>query len=101
MLDLETALVNDEIQLAYQPKVRVSDGQITSYEALIRWEHPDFGRVAPDRWIPIAEQMGVIHPVTLWVLGRACQDWHTLTKKHDLSLTIAINISTRNRFRDI
>ncbi len=96
MLDLETALINDEIHLAYQPKVRVADGQIISYEALIRWEHPDFGHVPPDRWIPIAEQMGVIHPVTLWVLGRACQDWHILAEKHDLSLTIAINISARD-----
>ncbi|WP_152205483.1 EAL domain-containing protein [Marinobacter changyiensis] len=96
MLDLETALTNDQIQLAYQPKVRVADGEITSYEALIRWEHPDFGRVPPDRWIPIAEQMGVIHQVTLWVLGRACQDWHILTRKHDLNLTVAVNISARD-----
>lgn len=96
MLDLENALTNDQIQLAYQPKVRVADGQIISYEALIRWEHPDFGRVSPDRWIPIAEQMGVIHPVTLWVLDRACQDWHALAKMHGPSVTVGINISARD-----
>ncbi|MEX0604586.1 MAG: EAL domain-containing protein [Marinobacter sp.] len=96
MLDVESALKNNQIHLAYQPKVRIADSQIISYEALIRWEHPVFGRVAPDRWIPIAEQMGVIHPVTLWVLGRACQDWHILAEKHDPGLTIAINISARD-----
>lgn len=96
MLDLDGALENNHIHLAYQPKVQIRDAEIVSFEALIRWEHPDFGPVAPDRWIPLAEQMGAIHSVTRWVLNRACQDWHTLAADHNDGLAIAINISARD-----
>ncbi|WP_166266627.1 EAL domain-containing protein [Marinobacter caseinilyticus] len=96
MLDLDSALENDQIHLVYQPKVLIANAETVSFEALIRWDHPEFGRVTPDRWIPLAEQVGVIYPVTLWVLNRACRDWPLLAAKHGPDTTVAINVSVRD-----
>ncbi|MDX1756351.1 MAG: EAL domain-containing protein [Marinobacter sp.] len=93
MLDLDGALANGDIYLLYQPKVRLADRQIVAFEALIRWRHPEFGPIAPDQWIPLAEQVGAIHRVTRWTLDRVCQDWHSLARHYGNDLRLAINIS--------
>jgi EAL domain-containing protein (putative c-di-GMP-specific phosphodiesterase class I)/GGDEF domain-containing protein len=96
MLDIEEALGNGCIWLEYQPTVRIKDASVASLEALIRWQHPDFGTVAPDRWIPLAEQVGMIHHVTLWVIDRVCEDMSVLKSRHGDHIAVAVNISAND-----
>lgn len=93
MLDVEDGLASNNMWLEYQPKVCIRDSKVSSVEALIRWRHPEFGYVAPDQWIPLAEQMGVIHPVTLWVIERACSEYRHLVARYGSNLSVAVNIS--------
>lgn len=93
MLDVEDGLASNAMWLEYQPKVSIRDSKVRSVEALIRWHHPEFGLVAPDQWIPLAEQVGVIHPVTLWVIERACRDYPYLISRYGTGLSLAVNIS--------
>lgn len=96
MLDVEEALTNDSMWLEYQPKVGIRDARVSSVEALIRWHHPEFGRVPPDHWIPLAEQVGVIHPVTLWVINQACDDFEHLRSQFGRNISVAVNISAKD-----
>ncbi|SDW01313.1 EAL domain-containing protein [Marinobacter mobilis] len=96
MLDLENALSSGDIYMLYQPKVSVRDGKTAAFEALIRWHHREFGLISPDQWIPLAEQVGAIYPVTLWALDRACRDWPVLAEHYGHHIAIAINISAQD-----
>ncbi|AMQ89446.1 EAL domain-containing protein [Marinobacter sp. LQ44] len=96
MLDVEDALRCGDMWLEYQPKVSIRDGKVRSAEALIRWQHPEFGRIPPDHWIPLAEQVGIIHSVTLWVLDQACQDFAPLQQRYGESIGVAVNISAKD-----
>lgn len=93
MLEVENSLASNSMWLEYQPKVRIRDAKVRSVEALIRWHHPEFGYVSPDRWIPQAEEAGVIYPVTLWVIERACSEYRHLTARYGNELAVAVNIS--------
>src|ERR1017187_6580191 len=87
-LDLRKAVVNGEFELFYQPVIDVKTGQINSFEALIRWHHPERGMIAPLEFIPVAEETGLIVQIGEWVLRRACSEavrW----PKH---ITIAVNL---------
>ncbi len=89
---LRKAIPNNELKLYYQPKVEISTGKVQSVEALVRWQHPEFGFIPPDQFIPLAEQTGLIIPLTLWVLetaARQCSDWLRI----GLELSIAVNLS--------
>ncbi|WP_165857399.1 EAL domain-containing protein [Marinobacter sp. JSM 1782161] len=99
ILDLDQALRTGAIHLHYQPKVFVHDSRVIAYEALIRWDHPQHGRIRPDQWIPFAEQVGAIHGVTLWAIERAVQDLPMLEQQTGYAVTIAINISARDLAR--
>ena len=88
-LDLRKALVNGEFALHYQPVINLKTGKITGCEALIRWQQPERGAVAPLQFIPIAEETGLIIPIGEWVLRRACCD--AVTWPDDI--TLAVNIS--------
>ena len=92
---LHQALVRQEFELHYQPKVDLRSGKIYGMEALLRWRRPEIGMMPPDRFIPLAEETGLIVPIGEWVLRTACarlKEWHE-TGHPDL--TMAVNVSAR------
>lgn len=95
--DLRRALDNQELSVHYQPKVRLSDGRICGFEALARWNHPQRGFIPPSEFIPLAEELGVIHPLDMWILRQAClqmKGWHAEFPS-DPPLAISVNLSPR------
>jgi diguanylate cyclase (GGDEF)-like protein/PAS domain S-box-containing protein len=97
--NLRRALERKEFSLHYQPKVKLSTGEITGAEALIRWTHPTHGSVSPASFIPVAEDCGLILPIGQWVLREACQQARTWLDAGLPLGTIAVNISSME-FRD-
>ena len=88
--DLRGAMERGEFALHYQPLVSARDGRLEGFEALLRWSHPVRGRVPPDEFIPLAEEIGVILPLGEWALMEACRfaaGWRD-------PLSIAVNLST-------
>ena len=90
-LDLMTALENEELYLAFQPIIRMSDGAINGAEALLRWRHPTHGLISPEEFIPIAEDSGLICDIGSWVLHQAC---HT-AQAWPADVRISVNVSPR------
>jgi diguanylate cyclase (GGDEF)-like protein/PAS domain S-box-containing protein len=90
---LRHALHNQEFVLHYQAKVNLNTGVITGAEALLRWQHPDWGLVSPARFIPVAEATGLIVPIGRWVLGEACAQARLWVDKGFAFGSIAVNIS--------
>lgn len=93
--ELSNAIEKNELELYYQPKLRLSDDVITGVEALIRWHHPRYGLIPPDDFIPQAENCSIIKPLTLWVIRAAIKQYQTW-RKQNIELNIAVNISARN-----
>jgi diguanylate cyclase (GGDEF)-like protein/PAS domain S-box-containing protein len=91
-LDLRGALGRGEFVLHYQPIVAAADRRIVAREALIRWHHPERGLVAPDAFIPLAEETGLIVPMGAWVLREACREAASWS---DASERIAVNLSAK------
>jgi diguanylate cyclase (GGDEF)-like protein len=94
--DLRGALDRGEFELHYQPFINVVGKQVTGFEALIRWHHPDKGLISPADFIPLAEETGLINPIGDWVLRQACLD----AAAWPAGLQIAVNLSPvqlRNR----
>ena len=71
----ERALINNRLHMVYQPKVALADGSLQRVEALVRWEDPVFGAVAPSRFVPLAERHGLIDPLTQWGLRTTLRQW--------------------------
>ena len=93
--ELRYAIEHEQLLLHYQPKISHHSGCIMGVEALVRWNHPQRGLVAPDEFIPLAESSGLIQPLAQWVLQAALQQsvvWHAA----GYSFTVAVNLSTRN-----
>ncbi len=92
--ELRHAIQNDEFTLFYQPLVDLVSGQIAGAEALIRWQHPQRGIVPPDRFIPLAEETGLIIPIGEWVLRTACTQ-NKAWLERGLAVPVAVNLSAR------
>lgn len=95
--DLRRAVERREFELHYQPIIELASGRITALEALLRWQHPVRGMVAPEEFIPLAEETGLIIPIGWWVLQEAVErlaQWRRLGVA-DSSLSISINVSPR------
>ena len=91
--ELRKAIDRNELSLHYQPQVDTTDGSIVCAEALLRWEHPEYGQISPARFIPLAEKIGLIGELGDWVLVEACHQM-AFFKEQGLKLPrIAINIS--------
>jgi len=95
--DLQRALVNDQLELYYQPVVRLEDGTISGVEALLRWNHPERGLISPERFIPLAEETGLIIPIGRWVLREGCRHGKELlaTLEDERRVSISINLSLK------
>jgi diguanylate cyclase (GGDEF)-like protein/PAS domain S-box-containing protein len=93
--DLRRAIATGELTLYYQPQVDLPTGSVSSVEALVRWLHPTSGLLPPDQFIPLAEQTGLIRPLTFWVLEaavRQCGEWLRTGRR----LKVAVNLSAWN-----
>jgi diguanylate cyclase (GGDEF)-like protein len=93
--ELRSAIERGELAVHYQPKADVATGRLLGMEALVRWDHPRHGNVPPEEIIAIAEQTGLIRPLTLWVLNQAmrqCRSWRRAGRPFD----VAVNLSIRN-----
>ena len=89
---LERALINNRLRMVYQPKVGLVDGVLQRVEALVRWDDPVFGAVAPSRFVPLAERHGLIDPLTQWGLRTTLRQW-LKWREEGRDTNIAFNIS--------
>jgi diguanylate cyclase (GGDEF)-like protein/PAS domain S-box-containing protein len=96
-LELETslhkAIENEEFKLLYQPKVNLTTGKIIGAEALIRWEHPEKGLISPAKFIPLAEEIGLIIPISEWVLRTACYQAKAWQEAGLAPIVMSVNLS--------
>ncbi|WP_051559775.1 EAL domain-containing protein [Marinobacterium jannaschii] len=94
-IELRDALAKDQLELHYQPKICTSTGKMTGMEALVRWQHPERGMVAPLDFIQVAEDIGLIVPMGAWVMQTAAEFCLQLNQGRSQPLQMAVNISPR------
>ena len=96
-LDLREAFATDSFEVFYQPLVNVRSNSVSGFEALLRWHHPVRGQVSPSQFVPLAEEIGLIVPLGLWVLRQACRDAVTWPKagpaERPIRPKVAVNLS--------
>ena len=93
--ELRRAMADGELELHYQPQAMLADGQVASAEALVRWHHPTRGLIMPDHFIPIAQETGLIGPLTLHILELALRQVRAW-RDAGLKIAVSVNLSTRN-----
>jgi len=92
--ELHRALERGELRMHYQPIIRLEDGAVTGFEALLRWEHPERGLVGPDEFVGLAEETGLVVPIGSWALEESCRQavrWHGA----GADVSISVNLSPR------
>jgi diguanylate cyclase (GGDEF)-like protein/PAS domain S-box-containing protein len=98
--DLRRAFENEEFRVLYQPIMSLQNGRIAGFEALVRWQHPTRGMVAPGEFVPLAEETSLIIPLDEWVLGQACRQTKRWKEQFDNAgqapLTLNANLSSRH-----
>jgi diguanylate cyclase (GGDEF)-like protein/PAS domain S-box-containing protein len=98
--DLRVGIDRGEFVLHFQPQIEIASGRILALEALVRWQHPQRGLIAPDRFIPVAEETGLIVALGEWILGAACRQ-NALWQKAGLpAVRVAVNLSGEQLRRD-
>jgi diguanylate cyclase (GGDEF)-like protein len=98
---MRTALARGEFMLHYQPQFDLASGGVVGAEALLRWRHPELGLVPPSRFIPLAEQSGLIVELGAWVLAEACRQMQRWRSMGLADLTISVNVSSIQFQRDV
>lgn len=95
--DLHLALERGELQVYYQPIMSLKRGEISGFEALVRWQHPEDGLISPTKFIPLAEETGLIVSMGQWILREACQQLRIWQKRfpHNLPLTMGVNLAMK------
>jgi diguanylate cyclase (GGDEF)-like protein len=92
---LRRALERNELELYYQPRIRVADGALVGCEALLRWQHPELGLTLPERFIGLAEETGLIIPIGEWVIRTACARARTWQNNGAAPVSVSVNLSMR------
>ena len=90
---LNRALFRAEFYLHYQPQLEIRSGRVVGMEALLRWKNPELGEVVPARFIPVAEDCGLIVPIGAWVLEEACRQAQSLRQADGIDLPMSVNLS--------
>ena len=93
--DLRNALIDNQLFLEYQPIINIMNKKVISAEALLRWNHPEHGVIYPDKIIPIAEQTGLINPITYWIIDTTAK-YNKKLQSAGFDLKVAINLSIYN-----
>jgi EAL domain-containing protein (putative c-di-GMP-specific phosphodiesterase class I) len=100
--DLRSAIDRNELSMHYQPLVDIQDGSLFGFEALLRWQHAEFGNIPPNKFIPIAEESGLIVPITIWILKQTTVQlakWQKIAPEYR-NLIVSVNISGKHFYND-
>ncbi|MBC7900343.1 MAG: bifunctional diguanylate cyclase/phosphodiesterase [Saprospiraceae bacterium] len=101
-MDLRHAIDRGELSMHYQPIVSLIEGRLIGFEALLRWHHSEFGMIPPNKFIPIAEQSGLIQPITVWILRETTRQlaaWQRISSEYE-NLMVSVNISGKHLSND-
>jgi len=100
--DLRNAIDRNELSMHYQPLVSLQDGELLGFEALLRWQHSEFGNIPPNKFIHIAEESGLILPITVWILQQTTSQlarWQKISPLYK-DLIVSVNISGKHLSND-
>ncbi|MFF2483843.1 putative bifunctional diguanylate cyclase/phosphodiesterase [Paenibacillus sp. NPDC058071] len=97
--ELKRAIQHEQFDIDYQPKLNLATGQLIGMEALVRWNHPELGRIPPNKFIPIAEDTGMILPLGEWVLRHGCKQNKKWQDQGYPPMIVAVNLSARQLYQ--
>jgi len=95
LIELQQAIQNEQLVLHFQPQIEIATGVLSGVEVLVRWQHPEQGLIYPDRFIPLAEQNGLMSELTHWVIDRAVKQ-EQLWQQAGFTMTVSVNISAQD-----